>query len=73
MAEPFFFYVSSRKSLRYKWEVSGNDIGGSPENPQSITLDTKGLEASIFPLSVSADDRDEMVSPAYKSLNFQIE
>ncbi len=72
IAEPFFFSALSKKNLIFRWSVAGQELAGAPQNPHIITLNTTGLEEGEIPVSVSADDRDELVSPAFGSLNLLI-
>lgn len=51
-AEAFFFPVVSKRNLFFHWNANGQDISGTPENPNILTLDTSGIARTI-PLSVS--------------------
>lgn len=69
VAEPFFFSASTKKTLAFSWNVAGQEVAGSPQNPHIITLNTAGLNEGEIPISVNADDRDEFVPSAFKSFN----
>lgn len=73
VAEPFFFSAASKKNLSYGWDVAGAEVFGSPQNPHILTLNTEGFAEGTIPLSVSVDDKDDLVSPAFGSFNLQIQ
>ncbi len=67
-AEPFFFPVSSRRDLSYRWTVGGRAIAGQPENPSLLTLNT-GAKAGTIPISILIDDREQFIPSAAGLLN----
>ncbi|QQG44878.1 MAG: hypothetical protein HYW89_02590 [Candidatus Sungiibacteriota bacterium] len=71
-AEPFFFPVTSRGSLKYRWEVAGTEVAGDPGNPFILTLDTAQQLLKQLAISVWVDDDDALLPSASGSvtLNF---
>ncbi len=73
VAESFFFPVSSRKNLSYRWTVGGGAVGGTPENPYFLTIDTGAKPATLLPITVSVNDKDDLIPSAYKLLTLLLQ
>lgn len=73
VAEPFFFPVSSRKTLSYRWTVGGGAVVGTPENPFFLTIDTGAKPATLLPIAVSINDKGGLTPSAYKLLTLLLQ
>lgn len=69
IAEPFYFPVSSKKSLAYNWNVNGLNSAGSPDNPDVLTLSTNENTGEQILISLSIDDGSPFVSAATRALS----
>lgn len=70
--EPFFFPVSSRRDLSYRWSVAGTDVAGGAENPFILTLDLSGQPSGEIPISAKVDDSDFMIPSASGFINITV-
>lgn len=66
-AEPFFFPVSSKKSLLYQWNVAGSEPAGIPDNPHILTVDSENQPAGIVPISVTVNDTNDFTPSASRA------
>ncbi len=69
IAEPFFFPVTSRKSLTYVWDVGGNEISGSPENAHLLTVDTQNQPARKTSVTLRIGRNNSFAPPAEKIID----
>lgn len=66
IAEPFFFAVSSKKELSFRWDVAGISAEGVAANPDILTLRSSGPTDTPVSTSVSVNDRDIITPSASK-------
>lgn len=69
VVEPFFFAVSSRKNLSYRWQIASEEVQGTPDNPYLLTVDTTGQVAGTIPISVTVDDANDIIPSALNTLS----
>lgn len=69
IAEPFFFPVSSKKSLSYRWNANGITSGGSPDNPDILTINTNENTGDQILISLSVDNGNSYISAATKAIS----
>ena len=73
-AEPFFFPVTAKKILSWKWAVAGNEIKESAENPHLLTVDTTGQPVGNIPIGIVAEDNtQEFLAPQTKIINLLLQ
>lgn len=65
-AEPFFFSVSSKRELSYRWRLGTSEVEGTADNPSVLTLNTERQPAGAIPVSVAVDDTNPLISAATK-------
>lgn len=68
-AEPFFYPVTSKKALSYKWSIGGVNVEGVPQNPDILTLDLSRLTTTVLPVAVTVDDENILIPPLTKTLS----
>lgn len=69
VVEPFFFAVTSKKQLKFNWQVAGQEIVGAPDNPYLLTVDTSEQGASVLPVSATVDDDLDIIPAAADSFS----
>lgn len=58
IAEPFFFPLSSVPSLSYTWNVDGNGVAASVQNPRLVTVDATRRAHQTIPVSMTVRATD---------------
>lgn len=74
-ALPYFFNVSNLSQLKFQWKVNDQNLTGSVENPESLSLDLKSetiLPGTNFNILSSAQNIFNDLEFAAKKLNFTV-
>lgn len=66
VVEPFFFPITSKRNLTYKWSVAGNETSGSVQAPFLLTLYPGSKALSSIPVSVNVSTENNLFLPISK-------